>query len=571
MRPLSVLFLALLLHPFLSPSQETSFSERLKKTDKIKNDSAALISLESFKKSDLNEQDYLQVNYRIIIRAMLSQQFSKAVSVGLQSIDIANKKGLDSLSAVFYEQLGNAYYFLEQKEKAIEQYKKAISICSKKGYWFIEGCCYNNIGAALIDLNNTSGAEGYLFKSIGIMEAHGPLYDSFVSRSKRILATLYMGSNEKDKAELMFKDLIQKSKQTKDTSLLCDVLMFYSTLKGSQGDTLQAVSMSAEALNYMRKRNNFHELLAIIQFHARNLTNASRYKEAYDLEAEAYELQKKSFAKDLEKEVGEVEVKYKTAQIRQEKELSETKSKKQQQVFLFLFSGLLLLSLSIYFIIHQRKNSQQRMALQKQRLEVLIEGEEKERVRIARDLHDGIVQNLTAVKLKLNSIKPNAAGNEENLKELVSEIDLATKEVRNIAYKMMPLALKECGLLPALEDLLNKSLNPLSINFEFESIGIEQRLPEKYEINLYRITQELLNNVIKHSKATQVSVLLSLRNYFITLVFEDNGKGFLVDTKQNGIGLSSLKSRIELLNGDLKYESGTGAGTTVIVKLPFAI
>lgn len=133
---------------------------------------------------------------------------------------------------------------------------------------------------------------------------------------------------------------------------------------------------------------------------------------------------------------------------------------------------------------------------------------------------------------------------------------------------MMPIALREYGLIPSLENLLQKTLSNNNIKYDFETVNIEERLSEKIEVCLYRITQELLNNVIKHSKANFVSLVISKHQDFISLIFEDNGTGFNETEVKKGIGMTSLSSRLEIVNGELKFESSEGSGTMAIIKIP---
>lgn len=541
---------------------------KLSDIDTIKNDSLALRLLEKLVKNEkLSINEKLTINLSLVSRTTLLQQFKKAITIGNKSVFLAQTNQLDSMEASFYKALGVTNYYMEQRSKAADYFKKALDISHKNNYWLLEATCSNNLGAVLIDMNKLENTDVYLLNSIAIMKAHKLENDRAVLNTYRILATYYVRIKRFNKAEPIFLDLIIKSKQIKDTALLCDNLLFYSELLRVNGDSLKAVSFSEEALKYMRNRNNFHGLIAGLLFHSKNLATVGRDKEAYKLEVEAYVLQKKTFEKNLEKAVSEVEVKYKTAQIQQEKELAEVKAKKKQQIYLFSFICLFVILILLFFFFNSRKNTKQKIAFHQQRLESLIEGEEKERSRIAKDLHDGIVQDLTAIKLKVQSQE------KENifLNEISIEIDKATKEVRDIAYQMMPVSLREYGLITSLQDLLQKTLSQNNLHFDFETVNIEKRLPEKIEVCLYRITQELINNTLKHSKANFVSLVISKHQDNITLIFEDNRIGFDQIQIKKGIGMNSLASRLEIVNGELKFQTSIGTGTMAIIKIPLNI
>ena len=150
---------------------------------------------------------------------------------------------------------------------------------------------------------------------------------------------------------------------------------------------------------------------------------------------------------------------------------------------------------------------------------------------------------------------------------LINELTRISLDIRNISHELMPQTLKEYGLKLAIEDICQKILAPSGINYEVHSNLPDERMANKIEITLYRIFQELAHNFIKHSHATEVLVQLHKMNNHILLMVEDNGIG-MTDEKRHGIGISNLKSRVQLLDGNLQYDSSDTEGTTAIVRVP---
>lgn len=554
-------FTLVLLHPCFATAQAT-----LKEIDQLKDNNAAIKQYEELiRQNSLTPQEELTVILKISNRAGAIRDFPKSIQVTNEGIALAQKNSLDSMEAVLTKLLGITYYTMGQRERAAEYFKKAIAIAHEHGYWFTESRCYSNLGAIAIETKQFNTAEQQLTTSINMMKAHGKEDDPATGITYRLLASLYNTTKLPEKAESIYVDLIKKSRQQNDTTLLCSNLIYYSDLLAERGDMDKALAMSNEALTCLKRRGNTSDLLAGMSYHAKHLEKAGNYKEALALLNETYALAKSSFAKDLEKQIGELDVKYKTEQLKREKEIVEINARKKQQAYLFLSLGIFSVLVALFYFFNQKKNTRQKIAFQQQRLESLIEGEEKERSRIAKDLHDGIVQDLTAIKLKAGS----APAKDPLLDEIGEQIDKAAKEIRNMAYQMMPIALREYGLTASLEDLLQKTLTPMGIKFDFETVHIEERLPEKIEICLYRITQELLNNVIKHSKADFVSLVITKQADAVSLIFEDNGKGFDQNTMKKGLGMNSLSSRLEIVNGQLKFESSADSGTMAIIKIPF--
>ncbi|MFK8058915.1 MAG: ATP-binding protein [Polaribacter sp.] len=202
-------------------------------------------------------------------------------------------------------------------------------------------------------------------------------------------------------------------------------------------------------------------------------------------------------------------------------------------------------------------------------LKALIDAQETERGRIARELHDGVVQQIGSIILKSrNFFSKQDLSKEKESQELLERLENSNQDLRNISHQMMPRALKELGILSALNDLLENSLTFVNIKFSLEHFNIEERLPQKIEITIYRIVQELINNIIKHSKASEVSVQLFNAKNSIILIVEDNGVGFTSDKKKKGIGLLNISSRLDMVNGAVNFEPSPKSGTLVTIKIP---
>jgi signal transduction histidine kinase len=189
-----------------------------------------------------------------------------------------------------------------------------------------------------------------------------------------------------------------------------------------------------------------------------------------------------------------------------------------------------------------------------------MEGEEKEKNRLSKELHDGIAQDLLALRFMFQKQGVNET--------TLYEIDKIGEEIRSLSHQLMPLTLKMIGLVSALEELCEKLFSNTVIKYEFTANGVTERLPLPLEINLYRIVQELFQNIIKHSKADTVVIQLFQMNSFINLIVEDNGTGFDELQSKSGYGLYNLKSRVQMINGNLRFESESGDGTTTIIRVP---
>jgi len=204
-------------------------------------------------------------------------------------------------------------------------------------------------------------------------------------------------------------------------------------------------------------------------------------------------------------------------------------------------------------------------------LRALIEAEHQVREKVSRDLHDGLGQTLTSLRLRMHGVAERAITDREELVELDQLAGGAMEEVRTIAWLMVPPLLKERGLVSALDEMLAKSVDSDKLSYEFDHFGCETGIPELVEVSLYRTCQELVSNTIKHAQATSMHVQLIRNKQQLVLSVEDNGIGFdYADSVDIGLGLRNMKNRIEVLGGKLVVESISPHGqiTKVRINLP---
>jgi len=201
----------------------------------------------------------------------------------------------------------------------------------------------------------------------------------------------------------------------------------------------------------------------------------------------------------------------------------------------------------------------------------VVSVQELERMRLARELHDETGQALTSILLGLKRVEE--AKTKEDARaaaaELRGEIVKTLQSVRRLAVELRPKALDDFGLVPALERLADAFSGDSGIAIDVQANLDEARLPAEVETALYRIAQEALTNVAKHAGAGHVSVVVTRRDGSVTVVVEDNGRGFgATGSDGDGLGLVGMKERVGLLGGRLAIESTEGSGTTIVAEVP---
>lgn len=237
-------------------------------------------------------------------------------------------------------------------------------------------------------------------------------------------------------------------------------------------------------------------------------------------------------------------------------------------IFLVFITGLFL------FIFQYRKrqimheNEKQLLAMN-----YIIQGQEAERSRMAKDLHDGLGGMLSGIKLNLSSMKGNMIIQETDAQlftKSITQLDNAIAEMRRVAHNMMPEALLKFGLGEAIQDYCDSINESNTVKMKYTQLGLQQPLEKSTEVILYRIVQELCNNAIKHAASKNIFIQLTIHERGITLTVEDDGKGF--DSTQvstlKGAGLQNVQSRVDYLKGVLNIESEAGKGTSVNIEIP---
>jgi signal transduction histidine kinase len=214
--------------------------------------------------------------------------------------------------------------------------------------------------------------------------------------------------------------------------------------------------------------------------------------------------------------------------------------------------------------------AEEREQSRRETLRRVVDAQERERRRIARELHDDTGQSLTSVLigLRLAEETGDLDATRQMLAELRETVTAAIRDLRSLAVELRPTALDDFGLEPALDRLVDTFGRRTGLAIDMHVSGLDRRLGDQLETTLYRIVQEALTNVAKHAGATRVSVIVRGHDHVVSVVVEDDGRGFEGAGRAQGLGLVSMRERAELLDGTLRVESAPGQGTRVAVEVP---
>lgn len=232
---------------------------------------------------------------------------------------------------------------------------------------------------------------------------------------------------------------------------------------------------------------------------------------------------------------------------------------------------------SVFHDLTEQKSIEQEIRqIRRERAVAIHDAQEKERLRIATDLHDGIVQMLTSVSYSIQTLESEISNSATDVRAEVTkakdQVNMAIAECRRISHNLIPLALHDFGLVPAISNLIGRINQENPIRFHFDSFNMEQRTDPRIEKVIYRIFQESVNNILKHSQATEAHIQLIRHEDTVVLIVEDDGIGFnpgSPGTNHKGIGLEAIKARVDDFGGNLTIQSSGDKGTELIIEIPY--
>lgn len=423
-----------------------------------------------------------------------------------------------------------------KKDSAIIYYKKAIAIKEKLNDLYGLGITYDNLGLELGKENRYEESLYYLDKALAIKKNFDDQYGiAYVHMHK---ASTYRLIGDKDKQ-------------------LDNLLTAYKIANNISNLRLLRVITNNLSLYYHDIKNweKAYEYLVENNLYSDSLQTSENQNKIVEIEA-TYELEKKNLIienKEFELKVAEAKV---------------IQSRTQIIFLIVLLISILILVIFIWIILKQQqknKSIKENIERLKAQEKAIIDAENKERTRFAKDLHDGAGQLLSAVKMNLNALPEKS----EKINQIGDKLNLAIKEIRAIAYSMMPIALHQNNLYQAIHDFADQFSQSNNLNITVHCDNTVNTLSANTQTNIYRIIQECVNNSIKHAEATTINIqLIQHENYWL-LMIEDNGKGFSQEKIKSGIGLASIKSRVSLMKGELYIDSTNG--TTITVEIPLEL
>jgi len=511
-------------------------------------------------------------------------EYDSAAIYYLKALTICEKQEDLIKIAIVVNNLGDVYLETGHFETAEEYYNKALAInLENEGGEASIAMNYINLGRLAVARENYPQAEEFYRKA---QEIHRSLGDSLsIYHSYNNFGDLYYNQEKYSLALDYFKNAYQGYR---GVGFIKGIVVAMGNLTATNlalGNYNEAIRMNDSCVALTLKIGNKDLRMDAYKNMSENLLKTGDYKGSREyldkyiiLKDSIYEFKRSKLIYDLvikyEKEKNEARI------LTLEKENLQKTIQRNS----ILYSGLGLLIMALFAVIFFRHKSIKDRIISQQMIrqleeekklmiaKMMIEGQEEERKRIARELHDGLGVLLSATKMQFTCIKDTSPENRPMIDKAIQLLEQASGDVRKISHNMMPGLLTKLGFYEAIEDLFDNLNDAGNLQAVLEINGSQERLPENREIMLYRIVQEMVNNTLKYAEAGLIKLIINVYDEYMTMAYSDDGKGFDADkvlaAESSSLGLKSIQSRVNFLNGEVALDSRPGKGVKYSFQIP---
>ena len=473
---------------------------------------------------------------------LITGEYEKGISWAVRSLPAYREAEDHNKLANVYNTISGCFFHLHELDSSEQYLQRAAAHYQESGNLHGHAQTTNNQGSLAIKQKDYQAAAEYLSQSL--------------ESSRRLQHIPYMANAYTNLAEANFY-LGRKSPAFRYL------------------DSARQIALSSKQL-----MATVYEVESRLQEESANFSEALQAYKTYQAYQDSLQNEARSAT------YAELETRYETAVKDQQLSdqalvISEKEKTLQQTVFIIALLTLMVAALAfIYFLAKSRQQKERQLLLQQKEIEVkeayihaALESQERERKRFAQDLHDGFGQLISALKINISNLtertEPEAKAEAvEKSEQVLAEMH---KEIRNVAFNLMPATLIQYGLKEAVDELTQRLNTGGKIHIELDAREMEGRLDELQEISLYRVIQEWLNNVVKYAGATRVTVQLVRHDDELSIVIEDDGQGFDVQLleQSRGHGWRNIRSRLSRIKASVDIDTRPGRkGSSFIISLP---
>lgn len=526
---------------------------------------------ESFSKkaNDDFRLDRIYIAYAILYDTENQQE--KAINVLLTRLPELEKKKDGDLIRTVYGNLGALYLYIHNYKLS----EKYFTLCAEKSLeakddWKLSQS-YNGLIDIYMQKNEYQKALDYTDKALVVAKRCGDTQSEALGYGKKS-EIYYTYFKDLAKANDFALKGLEIARKGASLSTISGLLITLSNISYQKKDYQKSREYAQEALqtDTTDQKNYENTTINLVKsgIYLNDKENTLKYLQKY------YEIVEARSKKDLHQYSIDSEKKYQ-AEKKEQKIATLLKQKKLYGIITFTtLLSLLTLTLGLYL---RHKNTKVKKQLAEHKIaqleqekqliatQAVLEGEAAERIRLSRDLHDGLGGMLSAVKLNLFDIKQGVIVEAEDISrfnKVMEMLDKSMHELRRVAHNMMPESLSRYGLKVSLEDFC-RSFSKVHFHF----FGTEKRLDSKAETTIYRVVYELVNNAVKHANAKNINVQLVQESDRISVTVQDDGIGFNLQATNSGNGLQNIENRIKAVNGTIHIFSAPDKGTEIAIEI----
>lgn len=482
--------------------------------------------------------------------------YRSAVEAHIEAARIAENQNYPRGSARSFNNIGNIYIKLREYQKAHENYLQAYKITAKNDMKGGQGHILGNLGITLMNLEKFDSAASVIRKSLSIhMNMNNQRQ---VNLNYSNLGRLFYRTGNYDSSNFYYKKYLQLSRQQGNLNNelsaavnLMDLEMNFDNYDEAQ-KLLYRYDSSLQEIKSPELKSNYYRIKAALlerKGEFRQSLEAYKKYDSWKDSVEGNELKAKIEALNMEYGAEKTEKEL----IEKEALLDQRESENTLIIIISLF--LIVLTVLIFLLIRQKRENR----YQKDSIAAITKAQEKERRWVARDLHDSVGVMLANLKNRLSTYP--------GIEEEIEMIDTISREVRQISHNMLPGTLNKFGLEAAIRSELEITARSNGLKASFNQIGLNGHLNKDTQVHLFRIAQEAIHNIVKHSQAKNINLSIREDDSSFVMMIEDDGKGFDKLAKANGNGLTNMRTRAEIIRGRLSIDSHPNAGTSIIVEL----
>jgi signal transduction histidine kinase len=514
-------------------------------------------------------------------------KYDSAITYYLQAVKIFEELNLAFNTAVAYDNIGGIFSNIGQYEKGLEYHLKAFDKAKKVGDSTEIASAALNTGVQYSKLNKLKEAEQYLNTTLSIAKKIKSTY--LLIQANLALAEVFLKENHTSKSISYAKLGLETAHSINSKYSEIEALKILTRAYYLKKDMNAAIKCGEQAIALGKENNALLDIFKVYNIVSSAYAETGNYKAGYDNLMIAKNLEDSLNGKELTKEIEQLELNYQ-AEKKEKQILQLQQIEKKQQI---LIGGL---ALSIAFILLTSflvyKNYQQKRklllantTLQQQKINELeiekqllatqsiLQGQEDERKRLAKDLHDGLGSILSSAKFSFNNLKSDLTPSPKNaaaFERSIAMLDQSIQELRRVAHNMMPETLVKFGLNTALQDFCNSINHANGVQITYQSFDLnDDFIPPNKSSAIYRIVQELVNNILKHANAKTALVQLVKKDNALSITVEDDGNGFdkAILQTNSGMGYLNLQNRVAYIHGKIDIQTNVNKGTSVNIEI----